>query len=499
VKPFAYEAPTTIDAAVALLAGGNGRALPLAGGTDVLVQLRRGAREADLLVDVKRIPELNRITFDPAGGLTVGAAVPCARLCEHPGVARSYPALIDAAGAIGGAATRERATLGGNLCNGAPSADSVPAMIVLDATCTLAGPDGTRTVRAQDVCTAPGETALGAGELLVSIHFPPPTPRSGACYVRFTPRREMDIAVAGAGACIALDEKLATITDARIALAAVAPTPLCAGGAAGLLVGAPPGDDAFSRAAAAAQDAARPIDDARGTSAQRSHLVGVLVKRALRTAASRAKRSINVETPGTQRRRDALASWLHLRISATLRRLLSGQGIRAEKDQTGAHKTRIQAEINGAAVEFLCEPHQSLLECLRDVLGLTGTKEGCYDGNCGACSVLLDGRLVNACLVLGVEVEGHTITTIEGLAGWRGLHPLQQAFLDQDALQCGYCTPGVLIASKALLDREPDPDEKQVRAWLAGNLCRCTGYDRIVRAVRSAAACLAEQGGEASP
>ena len=153
-----------------------------------------------------------------------------------------------------------------------------------------------------------------------------------------------------------------------------------------------------------------------------------------------------------------------------------------------AAKTRVSAKINGEPVEFLCEPRQSLLECLRDILGLMGSKEGCNDGNCGTCSVLLNGRVVNSCLVLGVEADGQEVTTVEGLADWRGLHPLQQAFLDNDAFQCGYCTPGVLIASKALLDREPDPSEETIRTWLAGNLCRCTGYDKIVRAVQDAAA-----------
>ncbi len=156
-----------------------------------------------------------------------------------------------------------------------------------------------------------------------------------------------------------------------------------------------------------------------------------------------------------------------------------------------ADKTRVCAKVNGEAVEFLCEPRQSLLECLRDILGLTGSKEGCNDGNCGACSVLFNGRVVNSCLVLGVEIEGQEVTTVEGLADWRGLHPLQQAFLDEAALQCGFCTPGVLIASKALLDREPSPSEDRIRTWLAGNLCRCTGYDKIVRAVQAAAAQMA--------
>ena len=152
----------------------------------------------------------------------------------------------------------------------------------------------------------------------------------------------------------------------------------------------------------------------------------------------------------------------------------------------------VSATINGELTEFLCEPQQSLLECLRDVLGLTGAKEGCNDGNCGACAVLLDGRLVNSCLVLGVEIEGRKVMTVEGLSDWQGLHPLQEAFIAEDALQCGFCTPGMLMASKALLDRNPEPTEVEIRTWLAGNLCRCTGYDKIIRAVRSAAQTMAE-------
>ena len=146
-------------------------------------------------------------------------------------------------------------------------------------------------------------------------------------------------------------------------------------------------------------------------------------------------------------------------------------------------KTHVQTRINGEDVEFLCEPRQSLLECLRDVLGLTGTKEGCNDGNCGACTVTLDGRIVDSCLVLGVEAAGSEITTIEGVASADGLHPIQQAFLENAALQCGICTPGFIVSSKALLEAEPEPDEGRIRLWLAGNLCRCTGYDKIVRAV----------------
>jgi len=150
-------------------------------------------------------------------------------------------------------------------------------------------------------------------------------------------------------------------------------------------------------------------------------------------------------------------------------------------------KVQVQAIINGEEVDFLCEPRQSLLEVLRETLGLTGTKEGCNNGNCGACNVILDGMLVNSCLVLAVEINGHNLITIEGIASSQGLHPLQEKYVDHAALQCGFCTPGFIVASKALLDQNPNPSEIEVRKWLSGNLCRCTGYDRIVRAVVDAA------------
>lgn len=146
-------------------------------------------------------------------------------------------------------------------------------------------------------------------------------------------------------------------------------------------------------------------------------------------------------------------------------------------------KTYVQMRLNGEDVDFLCEPRQSLLECLRDILHLTGTKEGCNDGNCGACTVMMDGRMVNSCLVLAVEAQSREIATIEGIAAPTGLHPIQRAYLENAALQCGFCTPGFIVASKALLDVEPNPSEQRIRRWLAGNLCRCTGYDKIVRAV----------------
>ena len=157
------------------------------------------------------------------------------------------------------------------------------------------------------------------------------------------------------------------------------------------------------------------------------------------------------------------------------------------------NKVQVSSSVNGESVEYLCEPQQTLLEVLRDTLLMTGTKEGCATGDCGACSVLLDGRLVCSCLVLGVEAQDAEVSTIEGIATDEGLHPIQRQFLEHAALQCGICTPGYIIATKALLEKTPNPDEKTIRYWLAGNLCRCTGYDKIIRAVQDVAAELSHE------
>ena len=289
MRSFEYCAPTSISEAVAVLAEKGERARAFAGGTDLLVQLRQGLLDLDLVVDVKNIPELSEITFSPSKGLTLGAAVPCCRIYEHPDVVENYPGLVDAVAIIGGIAIQGRASVGGNLCNAAPSGDCIPALIVLGAICTIAGPLGNRTVPVECFCTAPGQTVLNRGEMLVSMHLPIPRPNSGARYLRFIPRNEMDLAVAGVGASVVLSEDHETISAARIALGAVAPTPLLAVAAGEYLVGKALSEEVVAEAATLAQQAARPISDVRGTAAQRRHLAGVLTRRALRGAILRAK------------------------------------------------------------------------------------------------------------------------------------------------------------------------------------------------------------------
>jgi carbon-monoxide dehydrogenase medium subunit len=286
VKWFDYAAPQSLDQAVALMAA-HPSARPLAGGTDLLVQMRSGRQETDYVVDVKHVPELNEITYGPAHGLTLGAAVPCYRIYGSASVARAYPSLAEVAALIGGTQIQGRASIGGNLCNAAPSADSVPLLIALSARCRIAGPGGTREVEVGDFCIAPGQTVLESGELLVSIHLSPPAPDSGASYLRFIPRNEMDIAVAGAGVQVVIDN--GNFRSVRIALAAVAPTPLFVREAGDALAGKAVNAASLAEAAELARRAAQPITDMRGTAEYRRHLCGVLTRRALEAAIAKAR------------------------------------------------------------------------------------------------------------------------------------------------------------------------------------------------------------------
>lgn len=285
---FDYVAAQSLEQVVSLLSLHGPDARILNGGTDLIVQLRGGTQRASLLVDIKPIIEVNQLTYDPIQGLSIGSAVPCWRLCSHPAVMQYYPGLVDAASLIGGTQIQSRATVGGNLCNASPAADSIPALIVHQATCLLLGPLGPREMAVEDFCQAPGQTALQPGEFLVSLRLPPPLPSSGASYLRFTPRSEMDIAVVGAGAAVVLQAGGAVFESARIALGAVAPRPLLVPEAGDALKGQPVSAASLSQAAYIAQQAARPILDMRGTNDQRKHLCAVLVRRTLERAVKRA-------------------------------------------------------------------------------------------------------------------------------------------------------------------------------------------------------------------
>ena len=422
-----YERPETITDATRLLAGAAERAFVLAGGTDLLVRMKNDDFEAELVVDIKAISGMTDIT-QTEDGFVIGAAVPCAALGEHKALSAAWPGVVEAANLIGSTQIQGRCTVVGNLCNASPAADSVPALVAAGAHARVAGPEGTRTVAVEDIPLSPGKTSLKKGELIEAILLNAPQENAGDAYLRFIPRTEMDIAVVG--------DPEGKIEKARVALGAVGPKVALAEEAAACLVGTKLEDAALDALAEACCAACTPIDDKRGTIDFRKQVSGVLARRAARIAYDRAG------------------------VSTT---------------------------INGDDVEYLCQPDETLLDVLRNRLGLMGSKEGCGTGDCGACSTIMDGRVVCSCLVLGAEADGRNIETIEGMAKGSDLHPLQAKFIEHAALQCGICTPGFLVAAKALLDANPNPTETEIRFWLAGNLCRCTGYDKIVRAVQDAA------------
>ena len=285
---FEYIAPKSAAEVITLLAKNNGGTRILSGGTDLLVQLREGRRKADLVIDIKNIPEFTQITFDPQNGLTIGAAASCSQICSDPNVSKHYPGLVDGIHLIGGVQIQNRASVGGNLCNASPAADSIPALIVHEASCNITNSNGSRLLPVEKFCISPGQNAMQAGDFLTSINIPPPEENLGASYLRFIPRNEMDIAVVGAGSSVVLDEDKKKFVSARIALGAVAPTPLLASDAGAFLSGKEVTRENVKEAARMAQEIAKPITDLRGTAEHRKHLVAVLVERTLDKAVERA-------------------------------------------------------------------------------------------------------------------------------------------------------------------------------------------------------------------
>ena len=287
VDAFEYAAPQHLQDAVTLLAEAGGEARPLAGGTDLIAQMKEKRRSPALVVDVKKIPELNVLSYET--GLRIGAAVSCTQIAEFEPVRVHYPALAEACALIGSYQIQNRAALGGNFCNAAPSADAIPPAIAYGATLVVAGPNGQREIPAEDFFVGPGQTVLEKGEVLVEIALPPPPTHSGAAYLRFIPREEMDIAVAGVGSFVQLGPDARTCEQARIVLAAVAPTPVRAEGAEAFLIGRALDETTLAQAGELASQAASPISDVRGSAAYRIELVKVLTRRTLGVALERAR------------------------------------------------------------------------------------------------------------------------------------------------------------------------------------------------------------------
>ena len=289
MKYVDYERPTSLKSALSILSEKGDVTKVLAGGTDILVKLRGRREQPDVLMDSKEIPELNELSYDQNKGLTIGAAVPLYKLYDNADVKNNYPALVDSTTIIGGIPIQGRATVGGNLCNAAPSADAIPTLIVLGAKALISSADGTREINVDEFCTGPGSNVLKSNELLVSINVPAPKENSGAHYMRFIPRNEMDIAVVGIGTSVELNAEGDKFKNVNVALASVAPTPIFVREISEFLSGKEVNDENIEKAGQLAKKASSPISDMRGTAEYRQHLCSVLTKRSLNKSIERIK------------------------------------------------------------------------------------------------------------------------------------------------------------------------------------------------------------------
>lgn len=475
-----YYAPSTLAEALALRARHLDAGRIIAGGTDLILELERGVRRAEVLIDLSRLPGLDRIEVEN-GELRLGPLVTHNQVAGAAEVAASAFPLASACWQVGAPQIRNRGTVAGNLVTASPANDTITPLWAMDASVTLASEArGGRTLRFDEFFLGVRRTALQDDEALVSINVPVLKPTERGTFLKFGLRQAQAIGVANVAAIVDFgsrssdaDPARSQIHSARIALGAVAPTILRAGEAEAYLTGRSLTNEVIAQAAELAAQAARPISDVRASAEYRRALVRALTAQALHQLRDSAERADWPARP--------VMLW-----GGTDGRFPP----RTHAAEFGENASpAIRMVLNGVPTA-LPEAHgKTLLRALREDAGMIGTKEGCAEGECGACTVWLDGIAVMACLVPAERADGCEVVTVEGLAGTNGkLHPLQDAFIQAGAVQCGYCTPGILMTATALLTEVPHPTPEQVKAALGGNLCRCTGYYSILQAIELAAA-----------
>ncbi len=484
-----YIAPVSLEETLHILAEKRGKSRLVAGATDLMLELERGVRKGiETVIDITRLPGLDSITLDEdetihIGPLVTHNAAAASRLLRE----RAFP-LVSAAWQVGAPQIRNRATVAGNLVTASPANDTIAPLVALGAWVMLASAKGTRRVPLKAFYTGVRKTVLQPDEMLVDVVFPAlhPTPAGGfsqrGTFVKLGLRRAQAISLVNVAVILTFDSS--RVKSAAITLGAVAPTIIHAPEAEAWLAGRELTDEVVARAADLAAGASRPIDDIRGSAAYRKAMVRVLVMRSLRLLHDGQEQSQVPETPVLLWGKEDL----------TTRNNFSGG--------TYTAGSPIHTKINGEAYLFTTGHDKSLLRLLREEAGLTGTKEGCAEGECGACTVFLDGKAVMACLVPAPRADGAEIVTVEGLRALdssglpletrkqipaaHGLHPVQQAFIADSAVQCGYCTPGFIMSAAKLLEERPHPNRDEITQAISGNLCRCTGYYKIVQAVEDA-------------
>ena len=472
---------TSIDEVLQALAARGERARIVAGATDLILELERGVRTGiEALIDVTRIPNLDQITIDEDDVIHLGPLVTHNHCVESRLIrARAYP-LARAAWEVGAPQIRNRGTIAGNLITASPANDTITPLMALHASVTLQSTSGVRTVALRDFYQGVRKTVMQANEMLVDISFPAMNSNARGTFIKLALRRAQAISIIDAA--IILDVEADAIKSAAITLGAVAPVIIHAQEAESYLAGKPLTDEVFEEAARITMEATKPIDDIRGSAAYRREMVRVCTLRGLRSIRDGQEQNGMPSEP--------ILLW--------------------GKDELNGHvpaskhfpSSPIETTINGKKYAFTSGHNKTLLRLLREEGNLIGTKEGCAEGECGACTIFLDGRAVMACLVPAPRAHGAEIVTVEGLATMESgglstqeqeqppavqkLHPIQEAFIEHGAVQCGYCTPGFIMSSVMLLEEKSNPTRGEIEQAITGNLCRCTGYYKIVQAIEDA-------------
>ncbi len=462
-----YHNVTGIEEAVQILAEKGARARIVAGGTDLVLEMERGVRKGiDVLVDVSRIPGLDQITLDAEGMIHLGAMVTHNQCVASQLIVEHAFPLAMAAWQVGAPQIRNRGTVAGNLITASPANDTISPLMALGAQVVLRSPRGERRVALDAFYKGVRRTVMEADEMLVEIILPALQPNQRGNFYKLGLRRAQAISLVNAAAVLAFDG--AQITHAAITLGAVTPKIVHAQEAEAYLVGRKLDEETLAEAARLAMSAAQPIDDVRSSKDYRLDMVRVCVQRCLQVVAGQCQPDFPSDPV--------------LLSTAAHPSPLTTNVMHNETPQTA-----IETRINGQAYRFTTGQHKTLLHLLREEAGLIGTKEGCSEGECGACTVYMDGMAVMSCLVPAPRAHGAEIMTIEGLAQGEALHPVQQSFIDAGAVQCGYCTPGFVMSAAKLLQEYPHPSTDQIKWAISGNLCRCTGYYSIVSAIEKAA------------
>ena len=470
--------PTSIEEALTILAEKNRSARIIAGGTDLILEIERGVRnEVNTLIDITRIPDLEKIYADQDGWIHLGAMATHNHVLASPVIRERALPLALASFEVGAPQIRSRGTVAGNIITASPANDTITPLMALGARVHLASARGTRIIPLDQFYTGFRQTAMDTDEMLTEISFPGLKDNQKGMFVKLGLRRAQAISVVHLA--LVLTFNIDRIEAAIITLGAVTPTIVRAKAAESYLVGKPFTIEHIEAAAALAKEAAAPIDDVRSSAEYRLEMVRVCALRGLRAiledqqAAKLPARPILLWGP--------VDSWSPPELTGTV---------------THLEGEEIQTTINGVAVTAPYAHSKTLLRWLREDAGLTGTKEGCAEGECGACTVFLDGAAVMSCLVPAERAVGAEIVTVEGLAHAETLHPVQQAFIEDGAVQCGYCIPGFLMSAAKMLEESSQPEMDEVKQAITGNLCRCTGYYKILSAIQKSAVLSQDQTNE---